>query len=123
MQNKIKSKISRKTHYLDAEKMSAGRLASLTANLLIGKQKPNWQPQLDIGDFVEIKNVEKLKFTGKKIKQKLYYRASGYLGGLKSEKLEDLIKKDPAKLFRKIVYNMLPKNKLRTPRLKRLIIK
>lgn len=116
-------KLIRKTHCLDAANKTAGRLASQAAKLLMGKNKTNWQPYLDIGDFVEIENIKKINFSGKKTKQKLYYRVSGYLGGLKSEKLENLIKKDPAKLFNKIVSNMLPKNKLRSPRLKRLKIK
>jgi large subunit ribosomal protein L13 len=123
MKKKIKPKIVRKVHHLDAENNTAGRLASLAAILLMGKHKSDWQPHLDIGDFVEIENIKKINFSGKKLKQKIYYRVSGYLGGIKSEKLEDLIKKDPGKLFKKIVYNMLPKNRLRSPRLKRLKIK
>lgn len=113
----------KKPYHLDATDIPAGRLAAKTATILIGKQQVNWQPRLDLGDYVIIENIEKIKFTGKKYQQKKYYRTSGYLGGLKVEKLSILFKKNPAAVFKKIVFNMLPNNKLRNRRIKRLIIK
>lgn len=123
MSSEVKQKINRKTYQFDAVKISAGRLAAMTAKILIGKNKVDFQSHLDQGDFVQIKNITKLKFTGKKLKQKKYYRVSGYLGGIKFERLEELLRKSPSQLFKKMVYNMLPNNKLRKQRLKRLIIK
>jgi len=123
MNSEAKQKINRKTYQFDAGKISAGRLAAITAKILIGKNKVDFQSHLDQGDFVQIKNITKLNFTGKKLKQKKYYRVSGYLGGIKFERLEELLKKSPGQLFKKMVYNMLPHNKLRKQRLKRLIIK
>lgn len=114
---------NRKVIKLDAAKSTAGRLASQSAKILIGKHKKYYQANEDFGDFVQIININKLNFSGKKLKQKKYYKVSGYLGGIKSEILENLIKKDPGSLFKKIVYNMLPNNKLRKSRLKRLMIK
>lgn len=120
---KNKSQIIREKHQLDAAKKIAGRLASQIASLLMGKHKVSYQPNIDGGDYVEVSNVNKLKFTGKKLSQKFYYRPTGYLGGLKSVSLKKTYQDSPEMLFRKIVGKMLPKNKLRVATLKRLTFK
>ncbi len=112
--------MKRETHTIDATNKVLGRLASEIAILLRGKNKPGFAPYKDIGDFVVIKNIEKLKFTGKKIDQKKYYRHSGYLGGLREIPLKKLFKEKPAEVLRKAVWGMLPKNKLRAKMIKRL---
>lgn len=113
-------KIDRKTHNIDAADQVLGRLASKIALLLIGKGKESYQPNIDNGDIVIVKNTKKIKITGKKLDQKLYYHHSGYPGGLKTKKMGDVFKSDPNQVLHKAVYNMLPKNKLRKPRIKRL---
>lgn len=111
-----------KTHIIDATGKSLGRLASQVAILLLGKHKPHFDPSKDMGDFVIVKNVEKMKITGKKMKQKKYYSHSGYLGSLKEIPLERLFQKSPEKVLWEAVYGMLPKNKLRKKRMKKLKI-
>lgn len=113
----------RKMHKIDADGKAVGRLASQIAILLRGKNKPEYKPHLDQGDIVEVSNIGKLKFSGKKLEQKKYYHYSGYPGGLKETKMSDLAKKDPAEILRRAVREMLPPTKLRTGMLKRLIIK
>lgn len=115
--------MERQTHQMDASGKIAGRLASEIAVLLQGKNKATYQPNVDSGDIVEVSNVDKLKFSGKKLEQKMYHRASGYPGGIKSKNLQQRMEEDPGKLFRDMVNNMLPKNKLRPNMIKRLIIK
>jgi large subunit ribosomal protein L13 len=113
--------VKRETHIIDAEGKSLGRLASQIAVLLRGKHKQDFAPYKDTGDFVTVKNVNKLKFTGKKFENKIYYRHTGYLGGLKKTTLKELyIKKGPKEILRKAVMGMLPKNKLRARQIKRL---
>ncbi len=114
--------MERKTHIIDATGQPLGRLATKIAVLLRGKHKPSFFPHKDVGDFVEVRNVEKMVFTGKKFYQKIYYHHSGYPGGLKARRLEELFKKDPARVLRLAVYRMLPKNKLRAKQIKRLKI-
>ncbi|PIT90725.1 MAG: 50S ribosomal protein L13 [Candidatus Komeilibacteria bacterium CG10_big_fil_rev_8_21_14_0_10_41_13] len=115
--------IIREKHTLDASDRPAGRLASETAILLMGKHKVSFQSHQDMGDFVEIENVNKLKFTGKKLENKVYYKHSLYPGGIKSQTLAKFFKERPEELFRKIVMGMLPKNKLRKDMIKRLTFK
>ncbi|MDP2708467.1 MAG: 50S ribosomal protein L13 [bacterium] len=112
-------KIERKLHKIDAEGKSAGRLASQIALILRGKNKPEYLPHIDGGDIVQVANIDKLKFTGKKIEQKKYYSYSGYPGGLKTKKIADLT---PARILAKAVRDMLPPTKHRVNMLKRLII-
>ncbi len=112
--------MERKTHTIDAEGKILGRLATEVAVLLRGKHKPDFVPYKDVGDFVVVKNLEKMKFKGNKMKQKKYYRHSGYLGSLKETSLEELFLKNPFQVFKKAVYGMLPKNKLRAQQIKRL---
>lgn len=114
--------MDRKTHVIDATNRVLGRLASEVAILLRGKHKPDFAPHKDIGDFVMVKNVRNLKITGKKMEQKKYFHHSGFLGGVKFTPLEKLFKENPAEVFKRAVYGMLPKNKLRAKMIKRLKI-
>lgn len=109
----------RNTHQIDATGKSAGRIASQIALLLRGKNKVEYQPQLDLGDIVRVINADKLKFTGKKFQQKKYHSYSGYPGGLKTKKIINLT---PAQIITKAVRDMLPPTKHRVSMLKRLII-
>lgn len=112
-------KIERKLHKIDAEDKSVGRLATQIALILRGKNKPEYLPHLDMGDMVQVSNINKLKFTGKKIEQKKYYKYSGYPGGLKTKKIADL---NPADILKRAVRDMLPPTAHRVSMLKRLII-
>ena len=114
--------MERKLHKIDARGKIAGRLASEISLLLQGKNKVTYQSHLDCGDKVEVINVAQMKFSGKKLEQKIYYRHTGYPGGIRTTKLKDLMEHNPAEALRKILYNMLPKNKLRAKMLKRLTI-
>jgi len=118
MENKI-----RKLHKIDANGKILGRLASRIALILRGKTKPDFTPNLDLGDIVEVTNIKLLKFSGKKIEQKKYYKYSGYPSGLKTTKLKTLLNNNPKEILRHAVKQMLPDNKLRNGLLKRLIIK
>ncbi|MFH1656332.1 MAG: 50S ribosomal protein L13 [Candidatus Nealsonbacteria bacterium] len=109
-----------KVHTIDAEGRVLGRLATEIAVLLRGKNKSDFAPYKDIGDIVIIKNVDKIKFTGKKDEQKIYYRHSGYLGSLKKTPLKKLFEKDSKEVLKKAVFGMLPSNKLRAKQIKRL---
>ncbi len=115
--------MERETHTIDASQRSPGRIATEIAVLLRGKNKPDFEPHMDVGDIVVVENVEEMKITGKKLEQKKYYRHSGYPGGLKEEPLEDLMENDPAEVLRRAVFGMLPKNKLRSEQIKRLKFK
>ena len=112
--------MKRETHFIDATGKVLGRLASEVAILLRGKHKLNFNPSKDMGDFVVVQNVDRIKITGKKLEKKKYYRHSGYLGGLKEIPLKKLFKEKPAEVLRKAVYGMLPKNRLREKMIKRL---
>lgn len=112
----------RETHIINAKGKILGRLASQIAILLRGKHKSNFKPHEDKGDFVIVKNVREIRITGKKMKQKKYYRHSGYPGGLKEIPLKKLFKERPGEVLRKAVLGMLPKNKLRKKMIKRLKI-
>lgn len=114
--------IERKTHTIDASGQSVGRISTKIATLLRGKHKPEYLPHLDLGDIVYVKNVDKLKFTGKKLEQKNYYRFTGYVGNLKTIKMSDLNKNNPGEIIKRAVKQMLPNNKLRNDMMKRLII-
>jgi len=121
-QKVISNKVDRKTHTIDATGKALGRLATEVVFLLRGKNKANFLPYKDEGDSVVIKNTRKLKFTGKKLEQKIYYHHTGYLGGLKETPLKKIFGKDPAEVLRRAVFGMLPKNKLRAKMIKRLKI-
>ncbi len=115
--------MNREKHTIDATNQSIGRLATNIVNLLRGKNRPDFEYHKDLGSIVEVENIKKVKFTGKKIDQKKYYSYSGYPGGLKEKKMRELFEKNPGEVLRKAVYNMFPKNKLRKEMIKRLIIK
>lgn len=112
--------IKRETHKIDAEGQVLGKLASEIALLLRGKNKPGYVPYEDSGDFVTIKNAGKIKFTGKKLDTKKYFRFTGYLGNLKTTTLREFYKKSPTEVLRTAVMGMLCKNKLRARQIKRL---
>lgn len=97
---------------VDAEDKVLGRLASTVAARLRGKHNPSFTPHVDMGDWVVVINAEKIQLTGKKLKQKTYYRHSGYIGGLKAITADKLLEKNPEELIRHAVKGMLPKNKL-----------
>ena len=107
-------------HTIDATDKILGRLAVEIANLLRGKNKPSFVPYLDKGDEVVVVNTDKIKVTGRKMKQKIYYRHSGYPGGITATRLEEAMEKDSCQVVRKAVYGMLPKNKLRDKIIKKL---
>ena len=116
-------KIERKIYNLDAANKSIGRLATQIALILRGKNKPEFNPASDSGDIAQVKNIRQAKFTGKKIEQKKYYSYSGYPGGLKSKKIADVFKVNPAEILKTAVYEMLPPVKFRRNMMRRLIIK
>lgn len=104
--------VERKWYVIDAEGKTLGRLASLVANLLRGKHKPQYTPHIDTGDFVIVINAEKIQVTGKKETDKIYYHHTGFPGGLKSTSFRDLMAKNPAAAIEKAVKGMLPHNTL-----------
>lgn len=107
-----KGEVERHWYVVDAQGKVLGRLASEVAMVLRGKRKPQFTPHVDTGDFVIVVNAEKVLLTGKKLQQKIYYRASGYPGGLKEIAAGALLKKRPERLIQHAVRGMLPKNKL-----------
>jgi large subunit ribosomal protein L13 len=106
------SDINREWYVIDAEDQILGRVATEVARILRGKHKPQFTPHMDTGDFVIVVNADKIKVTGKKLEQKIYYRHSGYLGGLKEESLEKVLATKPTKAIERAVKGMLPHNKL-----------
>jgi len=112
----------RKAVEIDATGMAPGRLATQIAALLMGKGKVTYVPYKDMGDKVVVKNVKYIKFTGKKLDQKVYYHHSNYPGGLKEVPAKKMMEK-PDKLVLHAVARMIPKNKLRTDRLRRVSFK
>lgn len=112
--------IDKKWYLVDAENKVLGRLASQIARRLRGKHKPVFTPHADTGDFIVVINAEKVTMTGAKSGQKIYYRHSGYVGGLKEITAEKLLEKKPERLIRSAVKGMLPKNSLGRRQLKKL---
>lgn len=104
--------VEQKWHVIDATDKELGRIASLAANLLRGKHKPEYTPHVDMGDFVIIINADKVKVTGKKLTDKKYYRHSGYPGGLKVVSFKEMMEKHPTRAMEKAVKGMLPHNSL-----------
>ncbi|MGB3478991.1 MAG: 50S ribosomal protein L13 [bacterium] len=117
-----KDEVSRTWYVVDAADKVLGRFASRIARILIGKNKAQYTPHLDCGDFVVIINADKFRVTGKKLKDKIYYSHSFFPGGLKQINLENMLKKHPGRAIYHAVSGMLPKNRLRAKRLKRLKI-
>jgi len=112
--------IEREWFVVDATGMTLGRLASRIATILRGKHKPIYTPHVDCGDFVIVVNADKIHVTGRKLDQKMYYRHSGYPGGLKQISLRDQLDKHPDRVIRLAVRGMLPKNRLGRQMIKKL---
>jgi large subunit ribosomal protein L13 len=104
--------VERRWYVVDAEGQTLGRLATRIADTLRGKTKPQYTPHVDTGDFVIVVNAEKIQVTGKKLDDKMYYRHSGYPGGLRSRPLREQLERRPTEVLRKAVKGMLPRNKL-----------
>lgn len=104
--------VERKWYVVDCEGQTLGRLASEVASILRGKHKPEFTPHVDTGDFVILINADKIRLTGKKLKNKIYYRHSGYPGGLKETTAAEMLNKKPEKMLELAVKGMLPKNRL-----------
>ena len=104
--------IERKWYVVDAADMTLGRLASEIAKVLRGKNKPIFTPHMDTGDYVIVVNAEKIKVTGKKLDQKIYYRHSDYVGGMKETTLKEMMQKYPERVVEHAVKGMLPKGPL-----------
>ncbi len=106
------STVERKWYVVDAEGKTLGRLASEVANVLRGKNKPIYTPHIDTGDYVIVVNAEKIKITGKKLDQKIYYHHSEYVGGMKETTLKEMMNKKPEFVITHAVKGMLPKGPL-----------
>ena len=104
--------VERKWYVVDAEGATLGRLASQVASVLRGKNKPIFTPHIDCGDYVIVVNADKIKVTGKKLQQKIYYRHSEYVGGMKETTLKEMLAKKPEKVVELAVKGMLPKGPL-----------
>ena len=114
--------VTKKWYLVDAKDKVVGRLATQIAMRLRGKHKPIFTPHADTGDFVVVVNAEKVAFTGRKWDKKIYYRHSGYMGGLKEISAKKLLEKKPEDILRFAVKRMLPKNSLGRRQLKKLKI-
>ena len=114
--------IERQWHVIDATDVVLGRLATHIATLLRGKHKPTFAPHVDTGDFVVVVNADKVAVTGKKLDDKIYYRHSGYPGGLKQRTLREELDRRPTEVIRKAVRGMLPRNRLGRQQLTKLKI-
>ncbi len=114
------SEVSRDWYIIDASSDTLGRIATQIAEKLTGKHKPTFTPHIDNGDFVVVINADKVKTSGKKLDQKVYYRHSGYIGSTKQTTLGEQLEKDSTKVVTKAVFGMIPKNKLHSDRMNRL---
>ena len=114
--------VTRDWYIVDADGLTLGRLATLIADTLRGKRKPQFTPHVDTGDFVIVVNAEKVQVTGNKLDQKRYYRHSGYPGGLRSRTLREQLDRRPAEVLRIAVRGMLPKNRLARQQITKLKI-
>jgi large subunit ribosomal protein L13 len=114
--------VTREWYLVDADGLTLGRLATVIADTLRGKRKPQFTPHVDTGDFVVVVNAEKIAVTGNKLDQKIYYRHSGYPGGLKERTLREQLERRPTEVLRKAVKGMLPKNRLAAKQLTKLKI-
>ena len=115
-------KIERKWYVVDAEGCTLGRLASGVASVLRGKNKPQFTPHVDTGDYVIVVNAEKIKVTGKKLNQKVYYSHSEYVGGMKETTLKEMLAKHPERVIEFAVKGMLPKGPLGREMYKKLFV-
>src|SRR5918992_1885241 len=114
--------VERRWYVVDAEGQTLGRLATRIADILRGKTKPTYTPHVDTGDFVVVVNAEKIGVTGKKMDEKLYYRHSGYPGGLRERTLGEELERRPTEVLRKAVKGMLPRNRLARQQINKLKI-
>ena len=114
------SEITREWHLIDATELPLGRLSTIIARLLTGKDKPTYTPHMDAGDYVVVINAKQVPVTGDKELQKIYYRHSGFPGGIKDARLEEVREKFPERIIENAVKGMLPKNKLQADRMGRL---
>jgi large subunit ribosomal protein L13 len=117
-----KAEITRKWHLIDASDATLGRISTVAASLLIGKGKPTITSHMDGGDFVVVINADNLKVTGNKLDKKIYYRHSGFPGGISQRSLQEVMNKDATEVIKMSIRGMLPVNKLRKGRLERLKI-
>ena len=116
------SSVERKWHLIDAEGQTLGRLAAEITCLLRGKNKPQYTPHIDTGDFVVVVNAEKVVVTGNKAEQKVYYRHTGYPGGLRETSFEAMLERKPTEILRRAVRGMMPKTRLGRQQLRKLKI-
>ncbi|MBI2852736.1 MAG: 50S ribosomal protein L13 [Chloroflexi bacterium] len=116
------SDIKREWHLIDAQDKVLGKVATQAANLLMGKHKPIFVRNMDVGDYVVVINAEKVRVTGEKLKDKSYYRHSGYPGGFKSTSLEQMLATHPTRIIEHAVQGMLPHNRLEARMMTRLRI-
>ena len=112
--------LDRRWYLVDAEGQTLGRLATQIADTLRGKRKPRYTPHVDTGDFVVVVNAGKIAVTGKKLDDKVYYRHSGYPGGLKQRTLREELERRPTEVVRRAVKGMLPRNRLARAQLRKL---
>ena len=115
-----KGEIERRWYVVDAKDAVLGRLATKIATYLRGKNKPVFTPNVDTGDFIIVINAEKIRLTGRKLDNKVYYHHTGYIGGIKAQTAKAMIDKRPEKIIEKAVWGMLPKNTLGKQMLKKL---
>ncbi|HZY65933.1 MAG TPA: 50S ribosomal protein L13 [Rubrobacteraceae bacterium] len=114
--------VERKWYVVDAEGKTLGRLASEIARVLRGKNKPQYTPHVDTGDFVVVVNADRVSVTGRKAEQKLYRRHTGYPGGLREASYEQMMDRKPTEILRKAVYGMMPKTRLGRQQFRKLKI-
>ena len=114
--------IQQRWYLVDAEGQTLGRLATRIADTIRGKRKPQYTPHIDTGDFVVVVNAEKIAVTGKKLEEKIYYRHSGYPGGLRERTLAEELERRQTEVLRKAVKGMLPRNRLARRQLTKLKI-
>ena len=117
-----KETVNRKWYVIDAANLPLGRVATKAANILRGKHKVTYTPHVDCGDYVIIVNADKVKLTGNKLEQKIYYNHSGYPGGLRERKAKVMIEKDPVEMVERAVKGMLPHNRLGRATSKKLFV-
>ncbi len=115
-----KGEVERKWYVVDAKDAVLGRLATKIATYLRGKNKPVFTPNVDTGDFIIVINADKIRLTGRKLDNKIYYHHTGYIGGIKAQTAKNMLEKSPAKIIEKAVWGMLPKNTLGRQMLKKL---
>jgi len=115
-----KDDIDRKWYVIDAKDVILGKLATKVAVYLRGKNKPVFTPNVDTGDFIIVINADKIKLTGNKINDKVYYHHTTYIGGIKAQTAKELMEKKPEQIIEKAVWGMLPKNRLGRMQIKKL---